>query len=161
MIQRGGVPVRTRPQVSLLLVSSVGGHLTEALALIQGIHVAQVQLVLNEPALSSQRVHKGAFYITHAERNWRNALNFWEAFKLLRRVTPRCIFSTGPGPAVPFSWIGKYVFRAKVIFVESFTRVERPSLSGRLIYPIADLFLYHWASLSPFYPKGTCIGRAG
>ena len=50
------------------------------------------------------------------------------------------IVTTGAGVAVPFAWIGR-LFGARVVYVESLTRIDKPSLSYRLIRPVvvADL----------------------
>ena len=46
----------------------------------------------------------------------------------------------------------------KVIYLETFARVNDRSLTGRLVYPIADLFLVQWESLLEFYPKAKYVG---
>lgn len=47
---------------------------------------------------------------------------------------------------------------AKVIFCESFARVERLSLSGKLLYYVADEFVVHWPQLQQQYPKTRHLG---
>jgi beta-1,4-N-acetylglucosaminyltransferase len=63
------------------------------------------------------------------------------------------IISTGAGVAVPTCFLGKFLFKSKFIFIESFCRIKEPSLSGKLIYPIADLFFVQWKNLLNFYGK--------
>ena len=59
----------------------------------------------------------------------------------------------------PGFFLGKYLFRAKLIFMETATRVVRPSGTGRLLYPIADLFLVQWpAMLKEVGPKARYLG---
>jgi hypothetical protein len=41
----------------------------------------------------------------------------------------------------------------KVIYIESFSRINRPSLAGRLGYLVADLFIVQWKPLLKFYKK--------
>ncbi|HYH62971.1 MAG TPA: UDP-N-acetylglucosamine--LPS N-acetylglucosamine transferase, partial [Solirubrobacterales bacterium] len=53
------------------------------------------------------------------------------------------ILSTGAGLAVPFFIVGK-LLRRRLIYVESVTRIETISLSGRLVYPLADRFFVQW-----------------
>lgn len=74
-----------------------------------------------------------------------------EAFKILIKEKPDVIVSTGGGEiAVPFCYIGK-AFGAKVVFIETLSRITTPSRGGRLVYPIADLFLVQWDSLLEKY----------
>ncbi|WP_307816097.1 hypothetical protein [Thermobrachium celere] len=42
--------------------------------------------------------------------------------------------------------------------MESFAKVNTPNLSGKLIYPIADLFIVQWPELLKFYPKAKYLG---
>ena len=74
-----------------------------------------------------------------------------KAVKILIKEKPDVIVSTGGGEiAVPFCYIGK-VRGAKVIFIETLSRITTPSGGGRLVYPIADLFLVQWESLLKKY----------
>jgi len=74
-----------------------------------------------------------------------------KTIKILVKEKPDVIVSTGGGEiAVPFCYIGK-VLGAKVIFIETLARMTTPSGGGRLVYPIADLFLVQWESLLKKY----------
>lgn len=93
------------------------------------------------------------YFIAHAERNWLVFTNFWEAWQILRRERPALILSTGAGPVVPFAIVGK-LFGMPTIFVETLTRIQAPSLTGRMMYYLADQFFYQWPTLKRFFPKG-------
>jgi UDP-N-acetylglucosamine:LPS N-acetylglucosamine transferase len=94
------------------------------------------------------------YFITHSERDWKFFLNLWEAFRVLREEMPDVILSTGAGPAVPFAVAGRILFGMRVIFVETITRIKKPSLTGRLMYWLAHDFFYQWETLRPFFPNG-------
>jgi UDP-N-acetylglucosamine:LPS N-acetylglucosamine transferase len=47
----------------------------------------------------------------------------------------------------------------KVIFVETGSRVTALSLTGRLMYRIANLFFVQWPDLVQRYPKAIYAGR--
>ena len=47
------------------------------------------------------------------------------AWRTLRRLRPRVLLTTGAGVAVPFAWLGR-VTGVKIVYVESFTRIEVP-----------------------------------
>jgi UDP-N-acetylglucosamine:LPS N-acetylglucosamine transferase len=99
------------------------------------------------------------YFITHSERDWKQLVNLYEAWKILRRERPNVILSTGAGPAVPFALIGKLLLGTRVIFIETITRVNAPSLTGRLMYWLADEFFYQWESLGRSFPRGRFLGR--
>lgn len=92
----------------------------------------------------------------------RNPIKFlkclFQTFCILKKEKPKVIISTGAGVAVPACFLGKLFFKSKIIFIESFCRIEEPSLSGKLIYPISDLFLVQWKKLLKFYGKAIYRG---
>jgi UDP-N-acetylglucosamine:LPS N-acetylglucosamine transferase len=110
--------------------------------------------VLNDRALLPQDMRGKTTFITHSERDWKFIINLLEAFSILRRERPTAILSTGAGPAVPFAIVARIFFRARVIFVETITRVDRPSVTGRIMYWLAHDFFYQWPELERFFPKG-------
>jgi beta-1,4-N-acetylglucosaminyltransferase len=70
-------------------------------------------------------------------------LNLPLAWRTIRKQDPDVILSTGAALAVPFFLLGKLLGR-RLVYVESLTRVEGLSLSGRLVYPLADAFFVQW-----------------
>jgi UDP-N-acetylglucosamine:LPS N-acetylglucosamine transferase len=140
--------------MKICIVSSCGGHLTEVRALLPAYGDLDHVYVLNDQALLPADMLGRTHFIAHSERDWKFLLNLWEAWCILRHERPDVILSTGAGPAVPFAIIGKLLFRTRVVFVETITRIEAPSMTGRLLYRLADDFFYQWKSLAPFFPKG-------
>lgn len=136
------------------IVSSCGGHLTEVRCLLPAYQDMQHFYVLNDKALLPEDMQGKTSFIAHSERDWKFLLNLWEAFVILRRERPDVILSTGAGPVVPFALIGRLFFGTRVVFVETITRVNRPSMTGRIMYWLAHDFFYQWKALAPYFPKG-------
>ena len=113
--------------------------------------------VLNDHVLLPKDMLGRTYFIRHSERDWLFFANLQEAWRILRKERPRLILSTGAGPVVPFTLVGK-IFGIPTIFIETFTRVLKPSLSGRIMYYLTDRFFYQWKPLSRFFPKGTYGG---
>ena len=106
--------------------------------------------------LRNEKAYYGYF---PESRNLFNAIrNFFLAFKILRKEKPNLLVSCGAGIAPPFFYVGK-ILGCKLIFIETFTFVKRPTLSGKIIYPIANLFLIQHKDLKKFYPKAKYWGR--
>mgnify|MGYP006160626373 CR=1 FL=1 len=94
-----------------------------------------------------------------AERSSNDLLrNLLGAVRLLRVVRPKVVLTTGAGVAVPYAWIGR-LLGARVVYVESLTRIERPSLSCRLIAPVASRIYAQWPELPEAVPKGPAKAR--
>jgi UDP-N-acetylglucosamine:LPS N-acetylglucosamine transferase len=134
--RRGGV----------FLVCSPGGHLLQMFRLQDAWRDAERSWVTLDSAdarylLRDERVH---FARGPTNRSARALLaNLRLAWSLVRRERPAAIVSTGAALAVPFFLVGKF-FGARLIYVESLTRIEGLSLAGRLVYPLADAFFVQW-----------------
>lgn len=79
------------------------------------------------------------------------------AWKILRKERPDLIISAGAAVAVPFFWLGK-LFGAKTIYIEVFDRIDKPTMTGRLVYPVSDRFIVEWAEMKKVYPKAINLG---
>lgn len=142
-------------RLKICVVSSVGGHLREVLQLREVYGAHDFFYILNDE--TSVPLDAPVYRIAHAERDLRVLLNFAEVWPILRRERPDVILSTGAGPAVPVALVGK-LLGARVIFIENFGAVETPSLTGRIMYRVADHFYYQWESLAPHFPRGRYAG---
>ncbi len=92
-------------------------------------------------------------------RNFVNLLrNLGLAWRTLARLRPRALVTTGAGVAVPFAWIGR-LRGVRVVYVESLTRIESPSLSCRLIAPVADRIYVQWPELAQTMHRARYVGN--
>jgi UDP-N-acetylglucosamine:LPS N-acetylglucosamine transferase len=143
--------------MKICIVSSCGGHLTEVRTLKLTYEHYDHFYVLNDQVLLPKDMEGKTYFIRHSERDWLFLVNLWEASKILRNERPQVILSTGAGPIVPFSLVGK-LLGIKTIFIETFTRVTCPSLTGRIMYRVADRFFYQWKPMESYFPRGICGG---
>lgn len=140
--------------MTICIVSSCGGHLTEVRCLKPAYEGHEHFYVLNDKAILPADMQDKTYFIRHSERDWRFILNLWEAFRILRKMKPDVMLSTGAGPAVPFAIVGRFLFGTRVIFMETITRITTPSMTGRIMYHLAHRFYYQHAGLERFYPSG-------
>jgi beta-1,4-N-acetylglucosaminyltransferase len=141
----------------ICIVSSCGGHLTEVRMLKPAYERYEHFYVINERILLPEDMDGRTYFIRHSERDLLFLVNLWEAWRILRCERPCLILSTGAGPVVPFALIGK-ILRIPTVFVEDMNRMTRPSLTGRIMYHLADRFFYQWQALERFFPNGICGG---
>ena len=73
------------------------------------------------------------------------------------KIRPKYIVTTGTHTAVPMCYLGK-IFGSKIIFIETFANSKSKTLSGRMIYPIANLFIVQWKEMLELYPKAVYGG---
>ncbi len=144
--------------MKICIVSSSGGHLTEIKQLASVYEAYSYFYVINYLVPLDPEMRAKTMFITHSERDFRFFINLYEAYKILKKERPNAILSCGAGPAVPFALVGRALFGTRVIFIETITRVKRPSLTGRIMYRLAHVFYYQWAPLKQYYPKGIYAG---
>lgn len=149
-----------RNGVDVLLVCSAGGHLLQLYLLReawQGLSHSWVSLEREDARslLAGEQVYYGYGPTTRSAVNLvRNLLIAW---RLVWRLRPRVIVTTGAGIAVPFAWIGR-MSGAKIVYVESLSRVAKPSLTCRLIAPIAERIYVQWPELAQSLPRSRYVG---
>jgi len=71
---------------------------------------------------------------------------------------PDVVITTGAGVVV-FLCIFAKLAGAKLIFIESMAKIERPTLTARILYPFSDLFFVQWPGLLKFFPLARYEGR--
>ncbi len=96
-------------------------------------------------------------YFPTTRNLWNLLRNTFLALKVLIKERPWLVVSTGAGVAVPFFWLGK-LFGAKTVYIEVYDRISSPTLTGKLVYPVTDLFVLQWEEQKKFYPKGVVLG---
>ncbi|MDR1606740.1 MAG: UDP-N-acetylglucosamine--LPS N-acetylglucosamine transferase [Streptococcaceae bacterium] len=142
------------------LVGSSGGHLTH-LYLLKDFWQTQERFWVTFDKPDAQALLKDEqVYHCHypTNRNLKNAIrNTFLAFKVLRKEKPDLIISSGAAVAVPFFWLGK-LFGAKTVYIEVFDRIDAPTLTGKLVYPVTDKFIVQWESMKKVYPKAINLG---
>lgn len=131
--------------MKIALVCSAGGHLTEMKQL-EGVYSRFKHFFVTFEREDSRDL-ENAYFITDPKRSPGKAVkNFFQSLRIFWKERPDVVISTGAGVAVPFCLISK-IGGKKVVYIESFCRVEQPSFTGRIIYWIADLFLVQWEDL--------------
>lgn len=131
---------------------SPGGHLAELERATEGIRFEDCFHITfsggREPAMGDFRLYR----VAHPRRSpWRALFATWQTLRIMLRERPALVISTGADVAVPSIVLGK-VLGATVIYVESSATLT-PSLSGRLAYPFADLFIVPWPEKLGAFPR--------
>ena len=75
----------------------------------------------------------------------------------LLKEKPDVIISSGAAVAVPFFYLGKLMGK-KLIYIEVFDRIDKPTVTGKMVYPITDRFIVQWEEMKKVYPKAINLG---
>ena len=146
--------------MKICLVGSSGGHLLH-LYMLKSFWRAQEHFwvtfdkVDSRSLLEGEKLYPCYFPTNHNIKNLiRNTVLAW---KILHRERPDLIISSGAAVAVPFFYLGK-LFGAKTIYIEVFDRIDKPTLTGKLVYPVTDRFIVQWEEMKKVYPKAINLG---
>ena len=147
-------------EIKVCLVSSSGGHLAH-LYMLKPFWKDREHFWVTfdkedaKSLLDGERMYP-CYYPTN--RNLKNLIkNTIVAWKVLRKEKPDLIISSGAAVAVPFFYVGK-ILRSKLVYIEVFDRIDKATLTGRLVYPITDLFIVQWEEMKKVYPKAINLG---
>jgi len=145
--------------MKICLACSAGGHLTQIRRLDKFYRRHQYFFVTFFSKPIEELAQKEKFYfIKDPRRNFFCFLiNIFQSLKVFLKENPDVVISTGAGVSIAICWWAK-IFSRKVIFIEDWCVIEKPSYSGRLVYPIADLFIIQWEQLKKYYPKAKFNG---
>lgn len=148
-------------KAKICIPTSSGGHLAHMRMLMPMIEQAADRFWVTfdkedaNSQLENERVYH-CFFPTN--RNIPNLVrNTLLAVRVLRRERPDLIVSSGAAIAVPFFLIGK-LMGARTVYIEVFDRVDRGTLTGRLVRRFADLFVVQWPEMLSVYPGSVDLG---
>lgn len=148
-------------RAKVCIPTSSGGHLTHMRMLMPVFDRAADRFWVTfdkedaNTALVGERVYHCHF---PTNRNLKNTVrNTLLAIRVLRKERPNLIVSSGAAVAVPFFAIGK-LLGARTVYIEVFDRVDAPTLTGRLVRRMTDLFIVQWPEMERVYPGSFCLG---
>jgi beta-1,4-N-acetylglucosaminyltransferase len=148
-------------RVDLLLVCSTGGHLVQLMCLEPAWSSFSRAWVTFDKTDARTLLRDERVYFAHhpTNRSIRNLVrNLFLAWRLVGELRPVAIVSTGAGVAVPFAWVAR-LRGVRVVYVESFTRIEGPSLTYRLVAPTADRVYAQWPELAERMTAARYVGN--
>ncbi len=146
--------------MKVCLVGSSGGHLTHLYLLKPFWKDRERFWVTFDKEDARSILENEIFYPCYypTNRNLKNLIkNTILAFKILRKGRPDIIVSSGAAVAVPFFYLGK-IFGAKTVYIEVFDRIDAPTMTGKLVYPVTDRFIVQWEEMKKVYPKAINLG---
>ncbi|KAJ1730078.1 metalloprotease [Coemansia biformis] len=184
--KKGKAVARGAPNKLLCIVLGSGGHTTEMMRLLQGVDFERYTrrlyivgrgdgLSLSQlAALESTQGRRSEGHCVEQIPRSRSVGQSWltapvsvarclaRVVALLYEYSPDVILCNGPGNCVVVCAVALVprilgLKHIPIIYVESFARVNTMSLSGKLVYPMADRFVVQWPGLARKYPRAECF----
>ena len=147
--------------MKICVACSAGGHLTEIMQLEEVFKRYDHFFVTYKNPDSEELTKMGkVYYIINPERSViKFVKNFFQAAVVLLKERPDVVITTGAGIVIPLCYLAKMAGK-KIVYIESFCRIDKKSPVGRILYPVSDLFLIQWKELLGKYgSKAKYAGR--
>ena len=142
----------------VLFISSTGGHLDELLQLAPLFEKYEYNIITEKEKYGDK-----LYFLPYGTRAKIFSYIFKYFYLCIKtiyyyfKLKPKIIITTGTHTAGPMCIIGK-IFGSKIIYIETFANTNKKTATGRLIYPIADLFIVQWEEMLKIYPKAVYGG---
>ncbi|BBH22977.1 UDP-N-acetylglucosamine--LPS N-acetylglucosamine transferase [Paenibacillus baekrokdamisoli] len=149
--------------MKVALACSVGGHLTQMRQLEKLYKQHNYFFITEDTLMTRELAKKENVYLLELinRKKWNfpflMLVIFFKTLFCLIKEKPDLIICTGALSSIPSCIIGK-LMRKKVVYIESFAKMNSPTLTGKLVYKFADLFIVQWESMLRFYPKAVYGG---
>ncbi|MGP1909971.1 PssD/Cps14F family polysaccharide biosynthesis glycosyltransferase [Metabacillus sp. JX24] len=143
----------------MLIASSTGGHFTQVNKIAAVLDDKDIIYLVEKHPSVLQRDNMYFLKMFNRKENIIKTMiiNTKISFRVLRKTKPEYIISTGAGAVIPCMILGK-LMGSKIIFIESFAKVKSPTLTGRIMYLIADRFYVQWPDMQKVYKKAIYRG---
>ena len=145
------------------LVSSTGGHFMELMQLLPALEGCDFYIVTEKNPSTTPIVEKYSHYylVQQQRRGWtfpfKFAYNIVMSAIYLIKEKPSIIITTGAGASYPTCKLAK-ILGKKVIYIESFAKLNNESVTGRMVYSFADKFFVQWPEMLSVYPRAEYHG---
>ena len=151
---------------NVLFISSTGGHLDELMQLKPMFEKYNYYIVTEKTksniGLKKKFPKKINFLAYGTKKNmliypFLLLFNSFKSLYIYIKTRPKFIISTGAHTAGPMCLIAK-IFGSKIIYIETFANSKTKSVTGKLVYKFADLFIVQWEEMLELYPKAVYGG---
>lgn len=150
----------------VLFISSTGGHLAELLQLSPMFKKYDYRLVTEKTKSNLDLMNKypgKVDFLVYGTKShflvypFKLLFNTIKSLRIFLKFRPDAVITTGAHTGGPMCCIAK-LFGAKVIYIETLANLYTKTITGRLVYHIADLFVVQWESMLELYPDATYGG---
>ncbi|MBO8175037.1 MAG: hypothetical protein H0Z18_07245 [Thermococcus sp.] len=138
--------------MKIALVCSHGGHLTEMLYLIDAFKGHEVFFITYDHPRTRALKYKKYLFPNFGRNPIRIIIDLPKIAKVLAKEKPDIIVSNGAEIAIPFFYLGR-IIGAKTVFIECYTRIYRPTITGKIVYPVSNYFIVLWSEMLSKYGK--------
>jgi len=149
-----------------LFISSAGGHFSELMMLKPIFDKFDYHIITEK--LSSTKSLKETYgdkidFLVYGTKDrflsfpFKFLYNTIKSIVLYFKIKPDIVITTGTHTAVPMCYIAHWN-KKKIVFIETFANITTKTISGGMVYNIADLFVVQWEEMKKLYPNAEFFG---
>lgn len=146
---------------NVLFIASTGGHLHELMQLSPMFEKYNYHIITEKTKSNlklKDKYQDKVGYLVYGTKDhilsypFKLLYNCIKSTYLYLKFHPDYIVTTGTHTAGPMCCIGK-ILGSKIIYIETFANITTKTITGKLLYRIADHFIVQWPSMKKLYPK--------
>lgn len=146
----------------ICFTASTGGHFEQLMMLKPLMDKYDSFIVTEKTKYSVIKDNRRVYYLNQVNRHeksfvFKMIFNSFSTVKIFLEEKPDVVISTGALVTIPMCILAK-LFRKKLVFIESFAKVNSPTVTGKLLYKFADQFYVQWEDMIKIYPKAIYKG---
>ena len=148
--------------IKLCFAASSGGHFEQILMLRPLMDKYDSFLVTEKTSYNTKTQNRKMYFLLQINRMeiffpFKMLINTFRSFYIIIKEKPDVVISSGVLATVPLCLLAKF-FRKKLIYIESFAKVNTPTKTGKLLYKYADQFYVQWPQMKNIYPNAIYLG---
>ncbi|XME02203.1 PssD/Cps14F family polysaccharide biosynthesis glycosyltransferase [Lachnospiraceae bacterium C1.1] len=146
----------------LCFAASSGGHFEQIIMLKPLMEKYDSFLITEKTIYNTEIIGVKMYYLRQVNRKEfifpiEMIVNSIKSFAVFIKEKPDIVITTGVLAMVPICLIAK-LFGKKLIYIESFAKVNSANETGKLMYKFADQFYVQWPQMKKIYPKAIYLG---
>lgn len=147
--------------MKVCFTSSSGGHF-EQLLMLKKLFDYYDSFIVTEKTKYNQKYALTTYFLKQVNRSniffiFPLLYNVFFSIYILFKERPKIVISTGVLSTIPLCIFAKLLGK-KLIYIESFAKINSATLTGKVMYKFADVFYVQWQEMLKVYPKAKFIG---
>lgn len=146
----------------ICFAASSGGHY-EQLLMLKPLMERYDSFIVTEKTAYNTDIDQIKSYYLHQVNRKEHFFFFWlivnsiKSLRIILKEKPDFIITTGVLAMIPLCLLVK-ITGGKLIYIESFAKVNSGTETGKFLYRFADQFYVQWETMKEIYPKALFRG---
>lgn len=157
-----GTKAMSKKSKKLCFAASSGGHFEQILMLKPLMEKYDSFLITERTTYRTEIKDVKMYYLNQVNRKefffpFEMIGNSFKSLFILIKERPDVVITTGVLAMIPICLLAK-LFHKKLIYIESFAKVNSANETGKLLYKYADQFYVQWPQMKEIYPNSIFLG---